>query len=135
MRGSLTQRQELLAAQPAPVPVVPPEGLEPWPDNDPEEEPAPAPPAQPLLEASASVNCHTTVAGRQVQLTLRDHDEGRLLERLQKILERFPVEAKPQPQDRGKDWCTVHNVPMKQTTKNGRSWFSHYQDGQWCKGR
>jgi hypothetical protein len=42
---------ELLAAQ-EPAPVLP-EGLEPWPDNDPEEAPAPAPepPAAPLPEA------------------------------------------------------------------------------------
>jgi hypothetical protein len=56
--------------------------------------PAPTPPAVPLPEAPASVNVHLTIGGRDVQLTLRDTDEGRLLQRLQTILERYPV---PQP--------------------------------------
>ena len=35
------------------------------------------------------------------------------------------------------DFCPVHNVPMKQTTKDGRSWYSHYDEtaGRWCKGK
>jgi hypothetical protein len=49
----------------------------------------------PLPEAPASVNVHLTVGGRQVQLTLRDSDESRLLARLDAILERFPVADKP----------------------------------------
>ena len=32
--------------------------------------------------------------------------------------------------------CPIHGVPMKQTSKNGRSWWSHRTaDGSWCKGR
>ena len=38
--------------------------------------------ARALPEAPASVNCHITLAGRQVQVTLRDTDETRLLARL-----------------------------------------------------
>ena len=53
-----------------------------------------APPA-PLPEAPASVNVHLTVSGRQVQLTLRDSDESRLLARLDAVLQRFPVDATP----------------------------------------
>ena len=49
----------------------------------------------PLPEAPASVNVHLELAGRQVQLTLRDSDESRLLARLDAILERFPVADKP----------------------------------------
>jgi hypothetical protein len=55
--------------------------------------PAPAQadvPTAPLPEAPASVNVHLELAGRQVQLTLRDSDEGRLLARLEAILQRFP---------------------------------------------
>ena len=44
----------------------------------------------PLPEAPASVNVHLELAGRQVQLTLRDSDEGRLLARLDAVLQRFP---------------------------------------------
>jgi hypothetical protein len=77
---------------------------------------------------------------------LRDTDERRLLVRLEEVLQRFPVEqpvvhaqqvsqAPRQPQGRGKDWCPLHQTAMRQTTKEGRSWFSHKIDGRWCKGK
>jgi hypothetical protein len=96
---------------------------------------------QGLGEAPASVNCHIVLEGRQVQLTLRDTDETRLLARLAAVLRQYPAPAKfatqgPTPgQDKG--WCHKHNVPMKHTTKDGRSWYSHYDQnvGRWCKGR
>jgi hypothetical protein len=92
-------------------------------------QPTPAP----LPEAPASVNVHLTVSGRQIQLTLRDSDEHRLLARLDAVLQRFPVEATPAdatPQ------CPRHGVPLKLNTKGGRSWWSHRTaDGQWCKGK
>src|SRR5262249_57817127 len=49
-----------------------------------------ATPILPLPEAPASVNFHTTIAGRQIQITLRDTDETRLLARLESLLQRFP---------------------------------------------
>ena len=30
--------------------------------------------------------------------------------------------------------CAIHNVPMKQYTKEGRSWYSHKVGDAWCKG-
>ena len=32
--------------------------------------------------------------------------------------------------------CPIHNVPMRQYEKNGRSWKAHRneEDGSWCKG-
>src|SRR5262249_55292189 len=54
---------------------------------------ASTPPAQPpaphapLPEAPASVNVHLEMCGRQVQLTLRDADEGRLLARMEAVLQ------------------------------------------------
>jgi hypothetical protein len=89
-------------------------------------------PAAPLPEAPASVNVHLTIGGRQVQLTLRDSDESRLLARLDAVLQRFPVEAKPAddtPQ------CPTHHVPLKLNTKDGRSWWSHKTADGWCKGK
>ena len=92
-------------------------------------QPTPAP----LPEAPASVNVHLTVSGRQVQLTLRDSDESRLLARLDVILQRFPVDAKPvddTPQ------CLTHGVPLKLNHgKDGRSWWSHKTADGWCKGK
>jgi hypothetical protein len=92
--------------------------------------PTPPPPA-PLPEAPASVNVHLIIGGRQVQLTLRDSDESRLLARLDVVLQRFPVGDKPAddtPQ------CPRHGVPMKLNTKDGRSWWSHKTTDGWCKG-
>ena len=55
----------------------------------------------PLPEAASSVNCHITVAGRQVQLTLRGHDEQAVLTRLEAVLARYaapePAAAHPEP--------------------------------------
>jgi len=97
--------------------------------------PAPAPeaPAVPLPEAPASVNVHLTIGGRQVQLTLRDSDEGRLLARLEAVLQRFPLPEQAPAQ--GEGWCSRHNVQMAQQTKQGRVWWSHRTpEGHWCKG-
>jgi len=96
-----------------------------------------------LGEAPASVNCHIMVEGRQVQITLRDTDEQRLLERLATVLRQYPV-VPTQSDKKGitssgetseKGWCPIHNCAMRQTTKDGRSWFSHKTDEGWCKGR
>jgi hypothetical protein len=87
----------------------------------------------PLPEAPASVNVHLTVSGRQIQLTLRDSDEGRLLARLDAVLQRFPVDATPAdtiPQ------CPKHGVPLKLNHgKDGRTWYSHRTVDGWCKGK
>jgi hypothetical protein len=89
-----------------------------------------------LPEAPASANVRVTIAGREVQVTLRDTDEERLLARLQTVLERFPVlEAPRTPSGSPEGFCSLHNVPMRQTTKNGRTWWSHKTAEGWCKGR
>jgi hypothetical protein len=101
--------------------------------------PAPSQPTPaPLPEAPASVNVHLELAGRQVQLTLRDTDEGRLLERLEAVLQRFPLVGLPtDTQGRQDGWCSTHGVAMKLNHgKNGSTWLSHrLPDGSWCKGR
>ena len=99
---------------------------------------APSQPAQPpatpasLPEAPASVNVYLDVAGRQVQLTLRDTDERRLLTRLDAMLQRFPVATTPAdttPQ------CPRHGA-MKPSTK-GKGWYCPRKlaDGSWCRGK
>ena len=110
-------------------------------------------PAPPLPEAPASVNVRLTIGGREVQLTLRDTSEERLLVRLEEVLQRFPLpqpQAQPSPQQLSPqqhnaaamhrkvvDFCPIHNCAMKENTKDGRRWFSHYDEtaGRWCKGR
>lgn len=106
----------------------------------PASQPAPAqPPAPPtpLPEAPASVNVHLELAGRQVQLTLRDSDEGRLLARLDAILQRFPAEAEPEgEQTLPEGWCRKHGAQMKLNHgKDGSTWYSHKTADGWCKGK
>jgi hypothetical protein len=91
------------------------------------------PPAlAPLGEAPASVNVRLTIGGREVQLTLRDADEGRLLARLETVLHRFPIPATAAEDTRQ---CPRHHVPMQVNHKDGRSWWSHKTDQGWCQGR
>ena len=125
----LAQRVLSLMRQPAP-PVVPELA-----------DAAPAAPAVPLPEAPASVNVHITIAGRQVQLTLRDSDEARLLQRLAAVLQQYPLpepaKASSQaPQGQAEGWCAIHETALHlHHSKDGRSWYSHrLSEGGFCKG-
>jgi len=132
---------ELLAQQPAPEVITIPEEAElTYPDNDPEPAPPPPRPVAALGEAPASVNVRVTICGREVQITLRDTDEARLLERLQEVLQRYPLpqpEAPrgPKPESQGKDFCQMHQCAMTLNNKQGRQWWSHRTADGWCKGR
>lgn len=93
--------------------------------------------ARQLPEAPASVNCYITLAGRKVQVTLRDSDEQRLLVRLEALLQRFPAEAEPEgEQAMPEGWCRKHSAQMKLNHgKDGSTWYSHKTADGWCKGR
>jgi hypothetical protein len=92
-----------------------------------------ATPILPLPEAPASVNFHTTLAGRQIQITLRDTDETRLLARLETLLQRFPVVEEPKEPVQQEGWCTEHNAKMKLHHGKRGTWWSHkLPNGQWC---
>ena len=90
-------------------------------------------------EAPASCNTYIEIAGRKVQLTLRDSDEQRLLARLEALLERFPVEEGPDPESAPtppENWCPIHHVQMKRYSNAKGSWFSHKTpEGTWCNGK
>ena len=89
-----------------------------------------------LPEAPASVNVHLELAGRQVQLTLRDSDEGRVLARLDAVLQRFPLVVTPtSARAPAEGWCSKHGVQMRQNHKDGRTWYSHKTADGWCKGK
>ena len=76
------------------------------------------------------------IAGRQVQVTLRDTDETRLLARLTTLLAQYPVEQASSQDQTPEGWCSVHQVQMHRNEKDGRSWWSHKaEDGSWCKGK
>jgi hypothetical protein len=108
--------------------------------------------SEPLYEAPASVNVRLTIGGREVQLTLRDHDEARLLVWLEEVLQRYPQPQPPAPpvsQGQGPlspqlhnaaamhrpvtGFCPVHQVQMTLNDKNGRQWYSHKTADGWCK--
>lgn len=88
----------------------------------------------PLPEAPASANTYVTLLGRQVQVTLRDHDEDRLLARMAALLARYPVAADggPEPPE---GWCSIHGVQMTPQHNAKGSWWSHKTADGWCKGR
>jgi hypothetical protein len=71
--------------------------------------------------------------GRQVQVTLRDADETRLLQHLAVVLAQYPLEAQASSASEG--WCSKHGVQMTVNNKQGRSWWSHKTDQGWCKGK
>jgi hypothetical protein len=100
-----------------------------------------------LPEAACSVNCHIIVEGRQVQVTLRGISEEEVLRRLEKVLRHYPnvpQHAAKNPRSAPGEtsgngqpgYCHIHHAAMLETTKEGRSWWSHRTpEGQWCKGR
>src|SRR6266849_250251 len=89
-------------------------------------------PTAPLPEAPASVNVRLELGGREVQLTLRDSDEGRLLARLDAVLQRFPLVVQPTDDT---PRCPTHGVVMTlHHGKDGSTWYSHKTADGWCKG-
>jgi hypothetical protein len=84
-------------------------------------------------EAPSSLNFFTTIAGRQVQITLRDTDETKLLARLEALLQRFPVVEEPKEPAQQEGWCAEHNAKMKLHHGKRGTWWSHkLPNGQWC---
>ena len=102
------------------------------PQGQPQGETAPA-----LPEAPASANVHVTLAGRTVQVTLRDSNEQRLLTRLAALLKRFPVETPEQDSTTlPMPVCPWHGA-MKASTKAKGTWYcpAKMADGSYCKSR
>jgi hypothetical protein len=87
-----------------------------------------------LPEAPASANVHVTLAGRKVQVTLRDSDETRLLARLEALLQRFPAEDEPE-QGQPEGWCSKHGVQMKERKGKYGPFYSHMTANGWCNGK
>jgi len=32
-------------------------------------------------------------------------------------------------------WCPIHQCEMRRWDKDGRVWYSHKADGEWCRGK
>src|SRR5262245_59173344 len=138
--------QQLLAAEAPAAPVVPEVLPEPFPDNDPEDAPAagpPVPPASALCpEALFSLTLKGRLDGIETLLTVRGMTAAEFqanLAAVRGLLEvptpSQPRQSGPQVSGQGQGWCPVHHVSMKQTQKDGRSWWSHRTDQAWGKGR
>jgi len=98
----------------------------------------PAPPAPaPLPEAAFSLTLKGTLDGVEALFTVRGATAAEFKTNLAAVRGLLgQPQAPAQPASREQGWCAIHNVSMKQTTKDGRSWYSHkVPDGRWCKGR
>jgi hypothetical protein len=93
-------------------------------------------PALDLPEAPASVNCHILLEGRQVQVTLRDTDESRLLARLAALLRQYPPAQPPTQAAVQTPVCQWHGT-MKESTKAKGTWYcsAKMADGSYCQSR
>jgi hypothetical protein len=135
----LARRTLQLMQQPA-APVVP-EIVEPWPDNDFESEGAPAttPPQPtapaPLPEAPVSITLKATFDGQEVLVTLRGHDFASVQVQVEQASAWLKAHAPVQASSTAAGWCRKHGLQMTQTTKDGRSWWSHKTAEGWCKGK
>src|SRR5215470_986722 len=84
-------------------------------------------------EAPCSVNVQLPLGGREIQLTLRDSDEKRLLVRLAEILMQFPQEA-PRV-DHESPVCPIHKVAMPERQGKYGTFRSHKVGNTWCTGK
>jgi hypothetical protein len=100
----------------------------------------PQPTPQPCPEALFSCTLRGKLDGQEALLTARGMTAAEFKANLQAItglLDPVPQPA-PQPASQGQEgFCQKHDVHMKLTTKEGRSWWSHYDQvaGKWCKGK
>jgi hypothetical protein len=89
-----------------------------------------------LPEARASVNVRLVVGGHEVLWTLRDHEEGRLAARLERLLAQYPAQPTPQASSTAAGpMCPIHNVALKRHENTKGVWYSHYFEGNHCKGK
>ena len=96
-----------------------------------------AEPVSTLPEAPASANVHVTLAGRKVQVTLRDSDEQRLLARLEALLQRFPANTPVQDSVTPlAPMCPWHGAMKESTKAKGTRYCpAKMADGSYCKSR
>src|SRR5215468_9658630 len=101
----------------------------PAPEQATTEAPVAAPPEEPvatpvLPESPVSANAYVLINGHRVQVTLRGYHEETVLERMTKVLERFPAEE-PKEDLKPEGWCYKHNVQMKLNHGKRGTWWSH----------
>ena len=116
-----------------------------------------------MAEAPASWNTrYISPEGFECQLTLRAENGSELLEKVNSAITyllnndcvpytynrggyRSPANNKSKATKGGNNsgqnqsddpaYCTIHQCEMKRWEKDGRVWFSHKVNGDWCKGK
>ena len=91
-------------------------------------------------EAPCSVNIRLPLGGREIQLTLRDNDEKRLLVRLADVLAQFPQEAPSVDHESHQNVtslhiCPIHKVAMPERQSKYGKFRSHKVGNTWCTGK
>jgi hypothetical protein len=99
---------------------------------------APMTPPQTCPEAALSLTLKGTIQGIEAMLTIRGQSPEEFKRHLASVKGLLDQPQPPAPAaSQGEGWCRKHGLQMKQTHKDGRSWFSHYDEaaGRWCKGK
>jgi hypothetical protein len=110
-------------------------------------------------EAPASWNTkYITPEGFECQITLRGDSGTELLEKAEKAIAYLlsnactpytyyrnasrQMESKPEENKKDAEksndnpaWCPIHQCEMKRWDKDGRVWYSHKENGEWCSGK
>ena len=103
-------------------------------------------------EAPASWNTrYVHPSGFECQITLRCDTGSELLEKANLAIEylrqndcqpytyyRGGSSQKKNNNSNGNDddsWCPIHECHMRKWEKDGRVWYSHKVNGEWCKGK
>ena len=94
----------------------------------------------PCLRPPFSLTLKGTLDGHEALLTARGQTAAEFRRNLQAIRGLLDAPQVPQagptlPNHGAEGWCSLHNVGMKENVKDGRRWFSHRHEGQWCKGK
>jgi hypothetical protein len=93
------------------------------------------PPPAVCPEALFSCTVDGKLDGHRTLLTVRGMTAEEFRHNLAQIRGLLDPPQLPQAASQGEGWCKVHSVAMKENTKDGRHWYSHQVDGQWCKGK
>lgn len=119
-----------LAQDEAPAPTAP--------DPKPEAKAA-KPQARPAAcpEAALSLCLKGQIDGHDAQLTVRGQTPEEFHRNLAAVRDLLAVPTAPaaRPAQPAEGWCAKHGLQMTQTSKEGRSWYSHKTAEGWCKGK
>ena len=91
-------------------------------------------PPAPLPEAPVSITLKASLHGYEALVTLRGTDFASVQAQVEQAAQWLRSQAPAQPSS-GAGWCTIHNVALKETTKNGQTWRSHRTAEGWCRGK